>query len=882
MDSPCRLLLLLLGAFAVIGCVRAQDQQEFISLDCGLPVSEPSSYVESVTGLQFSSDAEFIQTGKSGKIQANMENDYLKPYTRLRYFPDERRNCYSLSVDKNRKYLIRAGFIYGNYDGLNSNPIFELHLGPNLWATIDLQKFVNGTMEEILHTPTSNSLKVCLVKTGTTTPLISALELRPLGNKSYHKDGSLNLFVRMYLNKTDGFLRYPDDVYDRRWRNFFLVGWTQISTTLEVSNDNDYQPPKKALAAAATPSNASAPLTISWTPDNPGDQYYLYSHFSEIQDLQTNDTREFDLLWDGAVVTEAFIPAKLGVDTIYNPSPVTCKGGRCSYQLIKTSRSTLPSLLNALEIYTVIRFPQSETNESDVVAVKNIEAAYKLSRIRWQGDPCVPQQYAWDGLNCSNTDISKPPRVTSLNLSSSGLTGTIAAAIQNLTQLEKLDLSNNTLTGVVPEFLAQMKSLVIINLSGNNLSGPLPQGLQREGLDLQVQGNPRLCLSGSCTEKNSKKKFPVVIVASVASVAIIVAVLVLIFVLNKKKPSTVEALEPPLSTPMVHDNSPEPSIETIKRRFTYSEVMKMTNNFQRVVGEGGFGVVCHGTLNGSEQVAVKVLSKSSSQGYKHFKAEVDLLLRVHHTNLVSLVGYCDERDHLALIYEFVPKGDLKQHLSGKRSGSYINWGSRLRIALEAALGLEYLHSGCTPPIVHRDIKTTNILLDDQLKAKLADFGLSRSFPVGGESHISTVVAGTPGYLDPEYYQTTRLGEKSDVYSFGIVLLEMITNQPVIDQSRAKSHITQWVGFELNQGDITKIMDPNLHGDYESRSVWRVLELAMSCANPSSVNRPNMSQVANELKECLVSEKSRGNMNMDSQSSLDVSMSFDTELFPRAR
>jgi serine/threonine protein kinase len=116
---------------------------------------------------------------------------------------------------------------------------------------------------------------------------------------------------------------------------------------------------------------------------------------------------------------------------------------------------------------------------------------------------------------------------------------------------------------------------------------------------------------------------------------------------------------------------------------------------------------------------------------------------------VSLVGYCDERDHLALIYEFLPKGDLRQHLSGKSGGSFINWGNRLRIALEAALGLEYLHSGCTPPIVHRDIKTTNILLDEQLKAKLADFGLSRSFPIGGETHISTVVAGTPGYLDPE-------------------------------------------------------------------------------------------------------------------------------------
>ncbi|XP_013618867.1 PREDICTED: probable LRR receptor-like serine/threonine-protein kinase PAM74 isoform X8 [Brassica oleracea var. oleracea] len=825
------LLLLLLGAFSIVRLVRAQDQQGFISLDCGLPITELSPYTEPFTELRFSSDATFIKTGKSGKIQANLVDEYLKPYTSLRYFPEERRNCYSLSVDKNRKYLIRAGFVYGNYDGLNSNPEFDLHLGPNLWATIDFHNFVNGTMVEIIHTTTSNLLQVCLVKTGTTTPLISALELRPLDNDSYStKSDSLRLFARIYLNETEGYLRYPDDAYDRRWLNFFLKSWSQISTTLEVSNDNDYDPPKKALAAAATPSNASGPLTISWTPANPGDQYYLYSHFAEIQDLQDNDTREFDLLWNGVVSTETIIPSKLEINTLLDTPPETCGDERCRYQLIKTSRSTLPPLLNALEIYTVIKFPQSETNENDVVAIKNIEGAYELSRITWQGDPCVPQQYAWDGLNCSNTESSTPPRITSLNLSSAGLTGTIAAAIQNLTKLEKLDLSNNKLTGVLPEFLVQMKSLVNINLSGNDLYGHIPQALRRKGLELLVDGNPRLCLSGSCI-KDSNKKLIVIVVVSVAALVISVV------------------------------------------------VMKMTNNFQRVVGEGGFGVVSHGTLNGSEQVAVKILSQSSSQGYKHFKAEIDLLLRVHHTNLVSLVGYCDEGDHLALIYEFMPNGDLRQHLSGKRGGSFSSWANRLRIALEAALGLEYLHFGCTPPIVHRDIKTTNILLDEQLKAKLADFGLSRSFPVGGETHVSTVVAGTPGYLDPEYYRTSRLGEKSDVYSFGIVLLEMITNQPVIDQSRQKSHITQWVGFMLNRGDITKIMDPNLHKDYESRSVWRAIELAMSCVNPSSVNRPNMSQVANELKECLVPEKSK---NMDSQSSHEVSMSFDTGILPRAR
>ncbi|XP_048621607.1 leucine-rich repeat receptor-like serine/threonine-protein kinase At2g14510 [Brassica napus] len=285
------------------------------------------------------------------------------------------------------------------------------------------------------------------------------------------------------------------------------------------------------------------------------------------------------------------------------------------------------------------------------------------------------------------------------------------------------------------------------------------------------------------------------------------------------------------------------------RRFTYSEVKEMTNNFQVVLGKGGFGVVCHGYLN-NEHVAVKILSQSSTQGYNEFKTEVELLLRVHHVNLVSLIGYCDEGNDLALIYEYMGNGNLKERLSGKRRGSILNWSNRLKIAIESALGIEYLHIGCKPPMVHRDVKSTNILLGETFEAKLADFGLSRSFLVGSNTHVSTNVAGTIGYLDPEYYQKNWLTEESDVYSFGIVLLEIITGQPVIEQSREKPYIVEWAKSMLANGDIDSIMDPNLHRGYDKSSSWKALELAMSCINPSSTERPNMTRVAHELNECL--------------------------------
>ncbi|XP_019095494.1 PREDICTED: probable LRR receptor-like serine/threonine-protein kinase At5g59680 isoform X1 [Camelina sativa] len=882
MESSFGLLLVLITLAAIIHIVQAQDQQGFISLDCGRSANAPSPYKDTQTGLWYSSDNEFIQSGKTGQVREN-PNYNREQYLTLRYFPKGKRNCYNLSVEKGRKYLIRAVFLYGNYDGLRINPVFDLYLGPNRLATIDFETRVNGTWENYIHIPTSNSLQLCLVKTGETTPLISGLDLRPLGKDSYiTKSGSLRLYYIFFFRTNHGKpipdIQYPDDVYDRIWNPYFQTVLTQISTTLEVNNSNNYVPPKEALKNAATPSNASAPLTMEWTPLDPNDQYYLYAHFAEIQELKENETREFNIVWNGEVMSTV-VPKKLEVSTIYDQSPRTCEKGKCSIQLIRTKRSTLPPLINAFEVYLVIELPQSETYERDVVGIKEIEATYALGRINWQGDPCVPQDLRWDGLNCRDTNISMHPRITALNLSSSGLNGIIVAAIQSLTQLETLDLSNNNLTGGVPEFLGNMKSLSFINLSGNNLTGSIPQALQKKGLKLSVGGNPRLCLSDPC-RKPPKKNVLVPIVASVVPAAILIIAVLILFLVLKKKKSTVRQGPHRMSTGEVtfaNKNS--------KRRFTYSEVIQMTNNFQRVLGKGGFGMVYHGTVNGSEQVAVKVLSQSSTQGYKEFKAEVDLLLRVHHTNLVSLVGYCDEGDHLALIYEYVPNGDLRQHLSGKGGKTIvINWGTRLRIAAEAALGLEYLHIGCTPPIVHRDVKTTNILLDEQYKAKLADFGLSRSFPVGGDSHVSTVIAGTPGYLDPEYYHTSRLGEKSDVYSFGIVLLEMISNQPVIDRNRAKSHITQWVGSQLNGGDIAKIMDPKLNGDYDSRSAWRALELAMSCADPTSVKRPTMSHVVIELKECLVTENSRRNMSrgMDSLSSPEVSMIFDSEMTPRAR
>ncbi|XP_056849724.1 probable LRR receptor-like serine/threonine-protein kinase At5g59680 [Raphanus sativus] len=191
--------------------------------------------------------------------------------------------------------------------------------------------------------PTSNSLQICLVKNGTTTPLISTVEIRPVGNDTYKTvSGSLNLLFPSYLNKSDTDIRYPSERYDRVWTSLFRNEWTQISTTLEVNNlYNVYVPPEAALTTAATPSNSNSPLIINWTSSNVDNQYYLYAHFAEIQELRTNDTREFNMTWNGVHYYGPLVPPKFRLFTVFSPEGVSCKGGECSFQLTRTNISTL-------------------------------------------------------------------------------------------------------------------------------------------------------------------------------------------------------------------------------------------------------------------------------------------------------------------------------------------------------------------------------------------------------------------------------------------------------------------------------------------------------------------------------------------------------------
>ncbi|KAL5575533.1 hypothetical protein UlMin_017232 [Ulmus minor] len=862
---PFSLLLVL----ALLLLVHSQDQSGFISLDCGLP--KDSNYAEPSTKINYVSDAPFIGGAGVRKSISNLSKVNLQEQLKsLRSFPDGIRNCYKINVKKGTKYLFRASFMYGNYDGQNKPPQFDVHLGVSFWTTV---KFENTSLDlpcygEIVHVPLQDYVRVCLVNTSSGIPFVSSIELRPLPNDTYVvPPGSLSLVSRgdVATPNTLPEYRYPVDMYDRVWGQHFDNNWSEITTSRKVDS-NDFEPPTEVMSTAGTPKNENSSMGLKWFSLDSTAQYFVYLHFAELQNLTRNQDRAFNITLNGkSVSTISKVPIYLVSTTVYSTFSIS---GETNYtlSLTKLENSTLPPILSAFELYQLMDLSQPETDQDDVDAITNIKSTYGLKK-NWDGDPCAPLKYMWEGLNC--TDDSESPRIISLNLSSSGLNGAITEHILNLSMIQSLDLSNNNLIGSVPDFLSQLPNLKFLNLERNRLTGVVPPELleksKNRGLSLSVGENSNLCTSSPCETKNKKKKKNILVPvgASVGGLVILLLVAAAVLFGLKKRKKTVANVVPKTTDDSLESNR--------KRQFAFAEVIKITNNFERTIGRGGFGTVFHGFIDDT-QVAVKMLSSSSVQGYKQFQAEVKLLMRVHHKNLTSLVGYCNEGTNMALIYEFMANGDLGQHLSGDGNAQFTSWDMRLQIAIDAAQGLEYLHICCKPTIVHRDVKTANILLTERFQAKLADFGLSRIFQTeDGDTHVSTIVAGTRGYLDPEYHLTSRLNEKSDVYSFGVVLLQLITSRPAIIRNNENewSHISQWVSVQLGNGDINSIVDPRIRGDFDTNSMSKAVEIAMTCLSQSAAGRPNMSIVVTELKECLAAELSR---RADSRRMADITYS----------
>ncbi|KAL9240874.1 hypothetical protein vseg_015046 [Gypsophila vaccaria] len=297
------------------------------------------------------------------------------------------------------------------------------------------------------------------------------------------------------------------------------------------------------------------------------------------------------------------------------------------------------------------------------------------------------------------------------------------------------------------------------------------------------------------------------------------------------------------------------------KAFSYNDLKIATKNFRpdSLIGEGGFGYVFKGWIDeqtllparpGSGMVvAVKKLKPEGFQGHKEWLTEVNYLGQLHHPNLVKLIGYCIEGENRLLVYEFMPKGSLENHLF-RRGPQPVLWAMRIKVAIGAAKGLAFLHDADSQ-VIYRDFKASNILLDSDFNAKLSDFGLAKAGPTGDRTHVSTQVMGTQGYAAPEYVATGRLSAKSDVYSYGVVLLELLSGRRALDKSKVldEQRLVEWAKPYLgDRRKLFRIMDTKLEGQYPQKAAFTVASLAVQCLHPEPRSRPKMSEILEELEK----------------------------------
>ncbi|XP_024537060.1 receptor-like protein kinase At3g21340 [Selaginella moellendorffii] len=847
-------LLLFTCGLILAGQTSVSAQPGFLSLDCGAFDSHTDD-----NGIEWIPDDKYITTGVKTFIASSLKQDSDLIFQRLRYFSDtSRKHCYALPVVVDESYIVRPGFYYGNYDGLESTVAeFDIAIGANTVMNASLGSQSSSYCEFVVKA-TNSTLDLCLGTSSNSPaniPFISTIELRRLapgmsGSVSDYSEVLL-MWRRINLGATSNEdIRYPLDEYDRIWRadkGFKNMGsYQRINTNSTVSVGKTSNKPPTAVMSSAIVSNSvmvfEFPVTLEAT------KYYVNFYFAEFFALG-NDTREFMLLFNTSSLETPQIAVTVNIEKhtqapltsvqVYLEAPVELSDPT-RFFLVPTPNSTLGPILNAAELFMYKGGLLPGTEPDDVVAIRNVMNEFNITG--WSGDPCLPLPYTWRWITCDVAQI--PARITELNLSNQRLSGNISRSIMNLSHLTKIYLDNNALTGPVPDF-SSLKNLTVLSLQNNNLDCVPPE--------MHFNTTFKLC------HTKKKKNTTLLIGVAVPCIAVILLAtgLVVCFMSHRKtadnSPRTIGTQEKDnkdTKSPGLAPKSPNSNTKI----FSYKAVVEATNNFKRVLGEGSFGPVYYGCLSNGVEVAVKVLSSTSKQGYQEFNTEIDILSVVHHRNLVSFLGYCDHGSKLILLYEFLSNGTIKKHLYGTNCPT-LSWKSRLQIALDAAQGLEYLHTSCNLHIIHRDIKTTNILLSSAMVAKVTDFGLSKLYDKNNTSHVSTIVKGTPGYLDPEYHSYSKLTEKSDVYSFGVVLFEIICGREPINLTLPDEQVvlSKWACKELEKGNLQNIIDPKLLG-YKEQVAWKVLELAMNCVEHRSERRPNMNTVVNELKEAIQLEE----------------------------
>lgn len=488
-----------------------------------------------------------------------------------------------------------------------------------------------------------------------------------------------------------------------------------------------------------------------------------------------------------------------------------------------------------------------------------------------------------------------------LELSNNQLSGEIPQTFGELKNLGVFDASHNRLQGRIPDSFSKLSFLVQIDLSYNELTGEIPQRGQLSTLPAeQYSHNPGLCgppldecgsgNGNSMTTNSSDASFsPRTQGANIAHSVMygvlvsVVSVSVLIIWGLAMRAKRREAAELQMlgslkanhaATTWKIDKEKEPlsiNVATFQRqlrKLKFSQLIEATNGFSAasLIGSGGFGEVFRATLKDGSSVAVKKLVQLSCQGDREFMAEMETLGKIKHKNLVPLLGYCKIGEERLLVYEFMEYGSLEEVLHGRTSTKLITWDARKKIARGAAKGLCFLHHNCIPHIIHRDMKSSNVLLDHEMEAKVSDFGMARLISAL-DTHLSvSTLAGTPGYVPPEYYQSFRCTAKGDVYSLGVVLLELVTGKRPTDKEEfGDTNLVGWAKMKVREGKGMEVIDNELMSGTDSedmehrvKEMIRYLDITMQCVEDFPSRRPSMLQVVAMLRDLNVAPGSSSN------------------------
>ncbi|XP_059071575.1 probable LRR receptor-like serine/threonine-protein kinase At1g67720 isoform X2 [Cryptomeria japonica] len=796
--------ILCLTANILVLFVSVAAQPGFLNIDCG----GRKNSTDPETNMTWIVDANYVDVGQT--VNFSIPNTPFHMQS-MRLFPKPlNKSCYRLPVNPNVNYLLRLWFLFDYYDQSTNLPSFNVSFETEGLLTQKIQAIksaqdIEWTSEKILRSP-NGVLYVCLIRTSDDSdPFVSAIQLRSLLSGMYAlqvKPGTMLSTVTrrdLGVNSTD-LVRYPRDEFDRFW-----------TTEKGVALDNNTLPILSSRSVNFNDKNNSSNVPPTFVLQSaltvkPSTEPLVFGLERQyIKTLVVLYFAEIEVLNSSEyrkfkILINNIAVSNITLDVKNNIVQVPLTYDR--EEQVEFSLQTIQDEQGKsnrgplLNGLEYYKIIDSET-ATDAGDVSGLFSIKTAFGLKeWISDPCF--SIPWNGIKCNK---NYTVRVVEIDLSGRNLSGPVPNSIKELTELRSISFQDNHLSGILPDF-CKLARLEILRLQNNNLSGIIPDCLSelKNLKEVNLENNN---LSGVVPEGLLRNRF---------------------------------------------------------LDISLLDMKTATNNFSQKIGQGGFGSVYFGKLADGKDVAVKLLSSSSKQGLAEFLNEINLLSRVHHKNLVSLSGYCNESEELMLVYEHMCGGSLKDHLYGSLSNiSTLDWKTRLGIALDAAQGLEYLLVSCTPKIVHRDVKSSNILLDSNLRAKMADFGLSKI--IGDDimsSHITTNIKGTVGYLDPEYFHTNKLTERSDVYSFGVVLLEMICGRKAIDPELCEEELSllKWVmlhveGSKDYGGPLIAIIDKKMcMSEIDMKSLYPIFTLSLKCIQNEASKRPTITDIVKQIKEAM--------------------------------